>query len=108
MRPARAFTCFWRPPIFTCSTSCELRATSAWRRPANPLRFAKSLCDDVEFSPEDATRTDPEFLCQVLEAVVEAGATTLNIPDTVGYTRACRVRRTDRNHPRGALRESRM
>ncbi|MGA8619446.1 MAG: 2-isopropylmalate synthase [Candidatus Sulfotelmatobacter sp.] len=50
------------------------------------VAFAKSLCDDVEFSPEDATRTDPEFLCQVLDAVVEAGATTLNIPDTVGYT----------------------
>src|ERR1700686_5037101 len=50
------------------------------------VAFAKTLCDDVEFSPEDATRTDPEFLCQVLEAVVEAGATTLNIPDTVGYT----------------------
>jgi 2-isopropylmalate synthase len=50
------------------------------------VAFAKSLCPDVEFSPEDATRTDPEFLCQVLEAVVEAGATTLNIPDTVGYT----------------------
>jgi 2-isopropylmalate synthase len=50
------------------------------------IRLAKSLCDDVEFSPEDATRTDPEFLCHVLDAVVEAGATTLNIPDTVGYT----------------------
>src|SRR5882672_9072254 len=50
------------------------------------VRFAKSFCDDVEFSPEDATRTDPEFLCRVLDAVVEAGATTLNIPDTVGYT----------------------
>src|ERR1700686_4890682 len=50
------------------------------------VRFAKSLCDDVEFSSEDATRTDPDFLCKVLEAVVEAGATTLNIPDTVGYT----------------------
>src|SRR5712672_3094214 len=50
------------------------------------VAFAKSLCDDVEFSPEDATRTDPEFLCHVLDAVVEAGATTLNIPDTVGYT----------------------
>jgi len=50
------------------------------------VSFAKSLCEDVEFSPEDATRTDPEFLCQVLDAVVEAGATTLNIPDTVGYT----------------------
>jgi 2-isopropylmalate synthase len=50
------------------------------------VAFAKSLCDDVEFSPEDATRTDPEFLCQVLDAVIAAGATTLNIPDTVGYT----------------------
>jgi 2-isopropylmalate synthase len=50
------------------------------------VRLAKSFCDDVEFSPEDATRTDPEFLFQVLEAVIEAGATTLNIPDTVGYS----------------------
>jgi 2-isopropylmalate synthase len=50
------------------------------------VRLAKSLCDDVEFSPEDATRSDPDFLCQVLEAVIEAGATTVNIPDTVGYT----------------------
>src|SRR3954471_2580190 len=50
------------------------------------VKLAKTLCKDVEFSPEDATRTDPAFLCQVLEAVVEAGATTLNIPDTVGYT----------------------
>lgn len=50
------------------------------------VRLAKSFCDDVEFSPEDATRTEPEFLCQVLEAVIEAGATTLNIPDTVGYS----------------------
>jgi 2-isopropylmalate synthase len=48
--------------------------------------LAKSLCDDVEFSPEDATRTDPDFLCQVVEAVVAAGANTVNIPDTVGYT----------------------
>ena len=50
------------------------------------IQLAKSFCDDVEFSPEDATRTDPDFLCRVLDAVVEAGATTLNIPDTVGYT----------------------
>src|SRR6202163_3391914 len=47
------------------------------------IRFANSHCEDVEFSPEDATRTDPEFLCRVLEAVVAAGATTVNIPDTV-------------------------
>ena len=50
------------------------------------VRFAKSLCDDVEFSSEDATRTDPDFLCHVLDAVVEVGAATLNIADTVGYT----------------------
>ena len=50
------------------------------------VRFAKSLCDDVEFSSEDATRTDPDFLCHVLDAVVEVGATTLNIADTVGYS----------------------
>jgi 2-isopropylmalate synthase len=50
------------------------------------VRLAKSFCQDVEFSPEDATRTSPEFLYQILEAVIEAGATTLNIPDTVGYS----------------------
>ena len=50
------------------------------------VAFAKTLCPDVEFSPEDATRTDPEFLLEVVQAVVDAGATTVNIPDTVGYT----------------------
>src|SRR5438105_4195980 len=50
------------------------------------VRLAKSLCQDVEFSPEDATRTDLEFLCQIVQAVVEAGATTVNIPDTVGFS----------------------
>jgi 2-isopropylmalate synthase len=53
------------------------------------VTLAKSFCNDVEFSPEDATRTDPDFLCEVLEAVIEAGATTVNIPDTVGYTVPC-------------------
>jgi 2-isopropylmalate synthase len=50
------------------------------------VTLAKSLCKDVEFSPEDATRSDAKFLCEVLEAVIEAGANTVNIPDTVGYT----------------------
>ncbi len=50
------------------------------------VKVARSLCEDVEFSPEDASRTELEFLAQVVEAVVEAGATTVNIPDTVGYT----------------------
>ena len=50
------------------------------------VTYAKSLCDDVEFSPEDAGRSDPDFLVQVLGEAIKAGATTLNIPDTVGYT----------------------
>ena len=50
------------------------------------VSYAKSLCDDVEFSPEDAGRSDPEYLLEVLEVAIQAGATTLNIPDTVGYT----------------------
>jgi 2-isopropylmalate synthase len=50
------------------------------------VSLAKSRCQDVEFSPEDATRTDLNFMLDVLNAVVEAGATTLNIPDTVGYS----------------------
>jgi 2-isopropylmalate synthase len=49
------------------------------------VQLARSLCPDVEFSAEDASRTDPDFLCSVLEAVIEAGATVVNIPDTVGY-----------------------
>lgn len=49
------------------------------------VAYAKTFCDDVEFSPMDATRTDPEYLCQVIEAAINAGATTVNIPDTVGF-----------------------
>ena len=49
------------------------------------VRFARNLCADIEFSPEDGYRSDPDFLCRVLEAVINEGATTLNIPDTVGY-----------------------
>ena len=50
------------------------------------VAHARELCSDVEFSPEDAGRSDPEFLYQALEVAIKAGATTLNIPDTVGYT----------------------
>ncbi len=49
------------------------------------VKRARQFTDDVEFSPEDAGRSETEFLCQILEAVIDAGATTLNIPDTVGY-----------------------
>ncbi|MCX7840776.1 MAG: 2-isopropylmalate synthase [Anaerolineae bacterium] len=50
------------------------------------VAYAKRYCDDVEFSPEDAGRSDPEFLYEVLAVAIQSGATTLNIPDTVGYT----------------------
>ena len=49
------------------------------------VRRGAAYCDDIEFSPEDACRTEHDFLCRVVEAVIDAGATTINIPDTVGY-----------------------
>jgi 2-isopropylmalate synthase len=55
-------------------------------RVSQMVNYARSLCADVEFSPEDAGRSDPEFLYLVLGEAIKAGATTLNIPDTVGYT----------------------
>lgn len=55
------------------------------RRAVESVTLAKSLCEDVEFSCEDASRSDPAFLYRVLEAVIDAGASTVNIPDTVGY-----------------------
>ena len=53
---------------------------------AESVRLARTFIDDVEFSTEDGTRTDPEFLIEMVTVAVEAGATTINIPDTVGYT----------------------
>ena len=49
------------------------------------VRHARRYCDNVEFSPEDASRTELDFLCEVIRAVIEAGATTINVPDTTGY-----------------------
>jgi len=49
------------------------------------VRLARSYCEDVEFSPMDATRTDLDYLCEVIAATIEAGASTINVPDTVGY-----------------------
>jgi 2-isopropylmalate synthase len=56
------------------------------KRAVEMVSFAKGFCDDVEFSPEDAARTELDFLCEVVEKAIAAGATTVNIPDTVGYT----------------------
>jgi 2-isopropylmalate synthase len=55
------------------------------RRAVEGVERARGYCEDVEFSPEDASRTEPEFLAEVVERAIEAGATTVNIPDTVGY-----------------------
>jgi 2-isopropylmalate synthase len=49
------------------------------------VRYARNACPDVEFSPEDGSRSEPDFLCRVLEVAIKEGATTINIPDTVGY-----------------------
>ncbi len=49
------------------------------------VRLARTYVDDVEFSPEDATRSDPDFLCQIVAVAIDAGATVINLPDTVGY-----------------------
>ena len=67
------------------------------------VKYARSLCPDVEFSTEDAARTDFEFLCRSVEAIVKAGATTINVPDTVGYATpqemADRIRRLKEKVP---------
>ncbi|HKR29619.1 MAG TPA: 2-isopropylmalate synthase [Terriglobales bacterium] len=56
------------------------------RQAREGVSLAKTMTDEVEFSPEDATRSEFDFLCEVIERAIEAGATTINIPDTVGYT----------------------
>ena len=65
----------------------KLRMTpdQVFEQARSAVRFARTVCDDIEFSPEDGYRSDPDFLCRVIEAVIAEGATTINIPDTVGY-----------------------
>jgi 2-isopropylmalate synthase len=57
------------------------------------VKRARGYCDDIEFSPEDAARTEIDFLCRVVEAAIDAGATTVNIPDTVGYATPMQMHR---------------
>jgi 2-isopropylmalate synthase len=88
VRPAR------RPRIHTFLATSDIHLQHKLKisreecvaRIAEMVALARSLCEDVEFSPEDAGRSDPEFLYEALAAAIQAGATTLNIPDTVGYT----------------------
>ncbi len=83
-----------RPRIHTFIATSDIHLEHKLRKSRNEVletvgemvEYAVSLCGDVEFSPEDAGRSDVEYLKQVLEVAIQAGATTLNIPDTVGYT----------------------
>jgi 2-isopropylmalate synthase len=83
-----------RPRIHTFLATSEIHMRYKLRmdreqvidRVIEMVAYARSLCADVEFSPEDAGRSDPDFLYVVLAEAIKAGATTLNIPDTVGYT----------------------
>ena len=64
----------------------KISRSQALAQTAECVALAYSYADDVEFSPEDATRSDPDFLCKMVGAAIEAGATTINMPDTVGYS----------------------
>src|SRR5205807_1818299 len=67
------------------SPGCKMDKAEIIKRAVAGVERAKSYCQDIEFSPEDAARTEVDFLCEVVEAAIAAGATTVNIPDTVGY-----------------------
>ena len=63
----------------------QMEPADVLNRAVEAVKLAKSFTDNVEFSAEDGSRSDPDFLCTVFEAVIDAGATTVNLPDTVGY-----------------------
>ena len=88
------------PAPSIASTSCRWTRRRSSQRAVAGVKRAGGYCPDIEFSPEDASRTETDFLCQVVEAAIDAGATTVNIPDTVGYatpTHMGNVIRTLRN-----------
>jgi 2-isopropylmalate synthase len=63
----------------------RMTADQVYEATVDAVRYARKFVDDVEFSAEDASRSDPDFLCRVFEGAIAAGATTINVPDTVGY-----------------------
>ncbi|MFQ5898114.1 MAG: 2-isopropylmalate synthase [Candidatus Methylomirabilia bacterium] len=90
----------------------KLRKTRAevLKAAVEAVKHARGYCEDVEFSPEDASRSDFDYMCEVLEAVIDAGATTINIPDTVGYAipqewgeRIARIRERVKNSAKAVL-----
>ena len=76
----------WLLPCAQLKYKLNMSRSEALKRAVSAVAHAASLCSDVEFSAEDAGRTDRTFLCDVIAAVIDAGATTINMPDTVGYT----------------------
>ena len=81
----RASTPSSRPATLHMEKKLRMTPDQVLEQARLAVRFARNLSDDVEFSPEDGYRSDLDFLCRVLEAVIAEGATTINIPDTVGY-----------------------
>ena len=92
-RAAEALKKAQRPRIHVFCATSEIHRKYKLRKAKSEIiriatagvRRARRYCDDVEFSPEDASRTEPEFLAEVVAAAIKAGATTVNIPDTVGF-----------------------
>ncbi len=82
---ARVHTFIATSPIHMAQ-KLRMEPEQVLERAVSSVKLAKSLCSDVEFSPEDAGRSEIDFLCKILEEVIKAGASTINIPDTVGYT----------------------
>ena len=92
-RAAEALEKAARPRIHVFCATSEIHRRYKLRKAKSEIvriavegvKRARKYCDDVEFSPEDASRTEPKFLAEVVAAAIDAGATTVNIPDTVGY-----------------------
>lgn len=83
--PARIHTFIATSPIHM-KNKLRMSPDQVIEQAVRAIKWASQYTDDIEFSPEDAGRSEIDFLCKILEKVIDAGATTLNIPDTVGYT----------------------
>ncbi|WP_416048003.1 2-isopropylmalate synthase [Cupriavidus basilensis] len=87
LKPANAFRIHTFIATSALHMEKKLRMTpdQVFEQAIQAVRFARQFTDDIEFSPEDGSRSDMDFLCRVLEGVIKEGATTINLPDTVGY-----------------------
>jgi 2-isopropylmalate synthase len=87
LRPASRFRIhtFLATSALHMEKKLRMSPDQVYEQARRAVRQARSFTDDVEFSPEDASRSDMDFLCRVLEGVIAEGATTINVPDTVGY-----------------------